>query len=289
MDFGACRALCYHPRFLLLTSQLKTKTMRLFWEIVSLAIRRQLTYRAAIWAGLATNVFFGLLRAFVMIALYAARDEVAGLTLQDAITYTALSQAIIAYLSIFGWWDVMESVNSGEVAADMLRPMSYLRFWMASDLGRALVNMLLRGATILLIYSLFVDLSMPQTLWQWFALPPALFFSWLLSFGYRFLVNLAAFWTPNARGIGRFAFGIVWVLSGFYMPLRLYPDWFRTLCEMTPFPAMVSTPLEIFLGLLDGPALLWALLNQLIWAAALLVIAHFVLNRGVRRLVIQGG
>ncbi|MCC6458115.1 MAG: ABC-2 family transporter protein [Caldilineaceae bacterium] len=263
--------------------------MRLFWEIVSLALRRQLTYRAAMWAGLATNIFFGLLRAFVMIALYDARPEVAGVTLQEAITYTALSQAIIAYLSIFGWWDVMDSVNSGEVAADMLRPMSYLRFWMAADLGRALVNIVLRGFTIIAIYGLFVDLSLPQTARQWLALPPALFFGWLVSFGWRFLVNLAAFWTPNARGIGRFAFGLIWVLSGFYMPLRLYPDWFRTLCELTPFPSMVSTPLQIFLGLLDGPELLWALFNQILWSVILLAVAQLVLNRGVRRLVIQGG
>src|SRR5262245_34897019 len=100
--------------------------MRLYWEIVSLSLRRQVTYRAATWAGLATNLFFGLLRAFVMVALYGGRNEVAGLSIQDAITYTALSQAVIAYLSIFGWWDVMESVNSGEVAADLLRPMNYL-------------------------------------------------------------------------------------------------------------------------------------------------------------------
>lgn len=38
----------------------------------------------------------------------------------------------------------MESVNSGEVAADMLRPMSCLRLRMASDLGHATVNLLLR-------------------------------------------------------------------------------------------------------------------------------------------------
>jgi ABC-2 type transport system permease protein len=263
--------------------------MRLFWEFVTLALRRQLTFRAAMWAGLATNVFFGLLRALIMIALYDARPEVAGMTLQDAITYTALSQAIIAYLSIFGWWDVMDSVNSGEVAADMLRPMSYLRFWMAADLGRALVNLFLRGFTIIAIYSLFVELSLPQTPWQWFAVPAALFFAWLVSFGWRFLVNLAAFWTPNARGIGRFAFGLVWVLSGFYMPLRLYPDWFRAFCELLPFRSMVSTPLEIFLGLLDGPELAWALLNQIIWSLILVAVAQLVLNRGVRRLVIQGG
>jgi ABC-2 type transport system permease protein len=263
--------------------------MRLFWEIVLLAVRRQLTYRAAMWAGLATNIFFGLLRAFVMVALYGAREQVAGLTLQDAITYTALSQAVIAYLSIFGWWDVMESVNSGEVAADMLRPMSYLRFWIAADLGRATVNFVLRGATILLLYSIVVELTLPTSSLQWAAFLMAILFSWLVSFSWRFLVNLASFWTPNARGFGRFAFGIVWVLSGFYMPLALYPDWFRTLCEMTPFPSMVSVPLEIFLGTLSGTEIVQAMIYQLAWAVALLFLATFVLNRGVRRLVIQGG
>ena len=263
--------------------------MRLFWEIVLLALRRQLTYRAAMWAGLVTNLFFGLLRAFVMIALYDGRNEVAGLTIQDAITYTALSQAIIAYLSIFGWWDVMESVNSGEVAADMLRPMSYLRFWMGVDLGRALVNLVMRGATILLIYALFVKLSLPTTLWQWLLFVPVLLLSWLVSFGWRFLINLAAFWTPNARGIGRFGFGLTWVLSGFYMPLSLYPEWFQRLCEMTPFPAMVSTPLQLFLGQLSGPQLAWAIAHQALWSIALVALAHLILNRGVRRLVIQGG
>jgi ABC-2 type transport system permease protein len=265
------------------------RTMRLFWEIVSLSLRRQVTYRAATWAGLATNLFFGVLRAYVMIALYAGRSEIAGLTIQDAITYTALSQAVIAYLSIFGWWDVMESVNSGEVAADMLRPMSYLRFWMAADLGRALVNIVLRGATILLIYRIFVPLTLPTSLWQWLAFFMAVLLGWLVSFGWRFLVNLAAFWTPNARGIGRFAYGVMWILSGFYMPLALFPDWFRTLCEMTPFPAMVSTPIEIFLGQISGLQIAEALLNQAIWSIVLLAVAQLVLHRGVRRLVIQGG
>ncbi len=263
--------------------------MRLFWEITRLALRRQLTYRAAAWAGLATNIFFGLLRALVMIALYGARDQVAGMTLQDAITYTGLTQAVIAYLMIFGWYDVMDSVHSGEVASDLLRPLGYIRFWLAVDLGRALVNLVLRGVTIMLAYALFVDITYPSSAGHWLALALAIALSWLVSFAWRFLVNLAAFWSPNARGIGRFAFGIVWVLSGFYMPLRLYPEWFQAICQATPFPALVNTPVEVYLGLLEGPALLLALLHQAAWAAALLALAHFGLSRGVRRLVIQGG
>jgi ABC-2 type transport system permease protein len=58
---------------------------------------------------------------------------------------------------------------------------------------------------------------------------------------------------------------------------------------MTPFPAMVSTPLQIFLGTIDASTMYLALLSQLLWGIALLFIAHLVLRRGVRRLVIQGG
>ena len=167
--------------------------MRLFFEIVHLALRRQLTYRGAMWAGLVTNVFFGLLRAMVMIALYAGRPEVAGMTLQDAITFTGLSQAVIAYLSFWGWYDVMNSVNTGEIAGDLLRPFSYFRFWLAVDMGRSIVNLLLRGGTILVVYAFFVDLVVPTSLLQWAALLLALSLGWLVSFSWRFLVNLSAF------------------------------------------------------------------------------------------------
>jgi ABC-2 type transport system permease protein len=117
----------------------------------------------------------------------------------------------------------------------------------------------------------------------------SLVLSWLVGFAWRFLVNLAAFWTPNAQGIGRFAFGMAWVLSGFIMPLRFYPDWFITLANFTPFPAMVNTVVEIYLGVLSGPQMVQALLTQLVWFFILTAVAQVVLKAGMRRLVIQGG
>ena len=93
--------------------------MRLFWEISKLAFQRQLTYRAATLAGLATNFFFGMLRASVLIALFHGQSEIAGMTINDAITFTALTQAAIALLSLFSWYEVMDSVYSGAVSSDM--------------------------------------------------------------------------------------------------------------------------------------------------------------------------
>jgi ABC-2 type transport system permease protein len=183
----------------------------------------------------------------------------------------------------------METVNTGEVAADLLKPMNYFNFWLAVDFGRALVNLLLRGVPMMLLYALLFHITVPTTLGQWLAFALALFLSWLVGFAWRFLVNLAAFWTPNAKGIGRFAFGITWVLSGFLMPMRFYPDWFVTLANLTPFPAMVNTVVEIYLGVLTGPEMVQALLFQLIWFGILVAVGQVVLQAGVRRLVIQGG
>ena len=71
--------------------------MRIFWELSKLAFQRQLTYRAVILAGLATNFFFGMLRASVLIALYHGQSEIAGMTITDSITFTGLTQAAIAF------------------------------------------------------------------------------------------------------------------------------------------------------------------------------------------------
>jgi ABC-2 type transport system permease protein len=263
--------------------------MRLFWELCKLAFQRQLTYRAATLAGLATNFFFGMLRAAVIAALYGARQEVAGLSLAAAVTFTGLTQATIGYLSLFSWYEVMNSVYTGDISSDLLKPMNYFVFWMAQDLGRATVAFLLRGLTMMIAYALVFDVVWPHSATQWLALAVTLALSWLVSFSWRFLINLAAFWTPNALGVGRFAFGLSWFLSGFLMPLRFFPDRFVRLCNLTPFPATINTVVEVYLGVLTGPQLIRALLGQVLWVLILVMTGQLVLRAGVRRLVIQGG
>ncbi len=263
--------------------------MRLFWELCKLSFQHQLTYRAATLAGLATNTFFGVLRAAVLIAFYGAQDEVVGLSLQGAITYTGITQAIIAYLYIFGTYDLMQSIYTGEVAADLLKPMSYFRFWVAREIGRSMANLLTRGLGIMLLYTLLFDISYPTGLTQWLALLLSTFLALLISICWRFLINLAAFWTPEAKGIGRFAFGITWITSGFAMPLRFFPDWFNTLCHFTPFPGLINTSVEVYLSLLTGFDLLQALALQVFWVLVLMLMCQVVLRAGVKRLVILGG
>jgi ABC-2 type transport system permease protein len=175
------------------------------------------------------------------------------------------------------------------VSADLLKPIGYFRFWLAQDLGRATAQLALRGLPLLAAYAFLFHITTPGPVVQWLALLLSLGLAWLVSFSWRFLVNLAAFWIPNAVGIGRFVFLTAYFLSGFLMPLRFFPEWFSRLCYLTPFPQVVNTVVETYLGVLSGPEQIGALLGQLAWAAVLIAAGQIVLRAGVRRLVILGG
>ncbi|HZU87504.1 MAG TPA: ABC-2 family transporter protein [Anaerolineaceae bacterium] len=265
--------------------------MALFFKLVWTSLKQQTTYRAAIAAGLATNLFFGFLRAAVLIALFASTQtrQMGGMDQVDSINFVAISQAVITFLVIFGNNDLMRTVYSGEVGSDLLKPLSLFTYWMARDLGKALVNLVLRGMLFMLLFSIFYEVRLPQGVENWLAFFISLCLAWLVSFAWRFLVNLASFWTPEAIGIGRAAFAFSQLLSGFYMPLNLLPEWFGKLAAYTPFPSILNTPLQIYLGKLGGADLPGAFFAQFLWFLGLCGLCMLALRAGVRRLVVQGG
>ena len=263
--------------------------MNTFLCLILTSAKRQMAYRTAMWAGLATNLFFGILRAAVMYALYQGKPAVNGLSMAGAVTFVALTQAMIAFTSIFGSTDIMKTVYSGDISTELLRPMNFFGYWLARDLGGSLVNLAGRGIFFMAVFGLIYAVSLPNGAVGWLGFLISLGLGWLISYSWRFLVNLAAFWTPDAAGVGRGLFGLAQILSGFFIPLRLLPDWFSRFCAFTPFPFMVNTPVEIYLGILSGTELINAILWQAAWLVVLFLLAQVVYHAGIKRLTLQGG
>src|SRR5574342_686658 len=188
---------------------------RAYVALARMAFQRQLAYRFANLSGLLTNGFFGLLRAYVLIALFGARSagRVAGYSVRDAITYTGLTQALIAYTALWGWWDLMRSIRTGEVASDLSRPLDFFWYWCAQDFGRAAAQLLVRGLPIMAASALVFRITLPPTPLHWLALLAALALALFVSFCWRFIVSLSAFWMQDAVGIGRMAWIAVTFLS----------------------------------------------------------------------------
>ena len=263
--------------------------MRLYLEVAKKSFQRQITYRSATIAGLLTNLFFGILRASVMIAVYGAAIRVAGYTLTDAITYTGVTQGLIAAVALWGWFDMLNSIKSGEVANDLSRPFDYYGFWLAQDMGRGLYQLVARGVSMVLAFSLLFHITLPDTLGQWWLTLISIGLGMLLSFAWRFMVSAAAFWVMDAVGFARMAYFLVLFPSGFLIPLDFMPDWLQRVCNATPFPGIINTPLTIYLGHARGVDALALILSQLAWAAVLIALGRLVLEAGRRKLTIQGG
>jgi len=123
--------------------------MRLYWEVARRALQRQLAYRTENLAGAVTNIFFGYLRAAVLLAVYQATSNVGGYDAEAAVTYAWITQALIMVVALWGWWDVELTIRTGDVVSDLAKPFSYLGFWVARDLGRAAYYVMFRAAPIL--------------------------------------------------------------------------------------------------------------------------------------------
>lgn len=263
--------------------------MRLYWEVAKRSFQRQLAYRAATLAGLVTNAFFGYLRGAVFIALFATRPEVSGWDVRDALTYTWLTQALIMIVQMWGGWEISDNIKTGDVASDLSRPFEYYVYWLARDLGRAAYHVLARGFPTLLIGFFFYDLLLPPAPTIWPLLAVTLTLSVVMSFAFRFLVNVTAFWLLDIQGVAAVVGVGMMFLSGFMVPVVFFPGWLQTVVEWLPFAGIVMLPIEVYLGKVTGMALLVELGRYAVWAAVLIAAGRLALAAGERRLVVQGG
>ena len=263
--------------------------MRLYYEIALRSFRRATAYRSAYIAGLLTNAFFGALRCFVFIALYGAGGRVAGFTLADAISYTWVTQSLI---SIGAGWidsrDMMQTIRSGDVVTDLMRPWSFFGYWLSRNLGERIFNLLVRGSMTYVIGVLYFRAHIPTPA-EALGFTASISLALLASFGLQFLVNLTAFWLIDNTGILMITNLVHQFFSGFLLPIAFFPASLATLAGLLPFQAITGLPAQVFLGQICGADLPRTLLLQLFWALVLCSLAWLVLRAAMRKVVIQGG
>jgi ABC-2 type transport system permease protein len=196
---------------------------------------------------------------------------------------------MIMTIFIYGWQDLALRIRSGDIAGDLVRPIHPLRASLAFDLGRALYHALFRGIPPLLIGAIVFRLVIPAGLFEWIAFAVSVVLAIVVSFAFRAIYNVVAFWTTDHRGSLLLGGIAVNLFSGFIVPVPFFPDWLAAIANATPFPSMIQLPIDIFIGRAVGIDVLPILAVQLAWAVALLLVANGLFARGVRRLVVQGG
>lgn len=263
--------------------------LRFYIEVARTAFRRQLIYRWANLAGLLTNAFFGAILSYVVIALFQARHSAGGYHLGDTLRYVWLVQAMIMPVLPFGWFDLMLTIRSGEVVADLSKPCDFYWYWFSREVGRDLYYVLFRGLPTYLIGMLLFGFGVPAAPGQWLAFAGSLALGATLGIAYRFLYNITAFWIIEGRAAGNMAAQAAFFFSGAIIPLAFFPPWLHAIAGWLPFNGLMNVPAEVFLGKVSNGALLFEIARQLAWVVVLTLGARAITAVATRRVVVQGG
>jgi ABC-2 type transport system permease protein len=269
-----------------------TTSLRTFTALAAAGFRRYSTYRQASAAGAFTNTVFGFLRCYVLLGAAAgtATGLAGGYDRTQLATFVWFGQGLLPVVLLWGWTELADRIRTGDVAADLFRPVDPVVSYLAADLGRAGHAVLTRLIPPVLVGFVFFDLYAPRRAQTVPLFAASVLFALLTCFGCRYLVNALAYWLHDVRGPL-----ILWTLSsgvlvGLYFPLRFLPDWAAVaLWVGTPFPSLLQAPLDVLVER-DPPALQVGMVGlQAVWAALTLAAARAVQRRAERHLVVQGG
>jgi ABC-2 type transport system permease protein len=260
-----------------------------YMAVFGARFRMMLQYRAAALAGIGTQVFFGLIFVMVYEAFYRASSAQQPMSYPEVRTYIWLGQALLAMLPWNVDREVRDMVRSGAVGYELLRPLDLYALWYCRALAWRVAPTLLRSVPLVAVAIPFLGMGLPPSLASAGAWALSMVGALVLGCAMTTLMNISLLWTLSGEGVAQLVPVLVLVFSGMLVPLPLYPDWMQPLLNALPFRGLIDIPFRLYLGHLPPEQALPLFGYQLAWTAALVLLGRWVLARGTRRLVIQGG
>ena len=264
--------------------------MRPLIAIVSARFRLLLQYRAAAFAGLITQVVFGLIIMMAYQAFY--RSSPIGehpLSIHQVVTYIWLGQALLAILPWNGDPEIRDLVRSGGVAYELLRPVDLYTYWYARAIALRTAPTLLRAVPMVILAMTLFGMKPPSDAGSALGFATVMVGTLAMSCAITVLVGITLMWTISGEGIIYLLPSVVMLLSGMLVPIPLFPDWAQPILEFLPFKALVDAPYRVYLGNIPIEDLGWVILHQWAWIIILVLAGRALLKRGLKRMVIQGG
>ena len=267
--------------------------MKKYWSFFKMHLMAGLQYRAAALAGMSTQLVWGAMEVLLYRAFWLEQPERFPMGMEALSSYIWLQQAFLTLFALWNWdYDVLESVKTGSVSYELLRPADLYSMWMAKSISARMSRAALRMVPVILASALI-----PAPFGLRLRISPAAFGVFLLSAvlmvlvvcGYTLLVYALTFYVTDPNGLMVVSVAAADLLGGAIVPLPFMPEGFRRFAELTPYASMQNVPLRIFSGdipLSEAPAVMGL---QAFWIIVLISAGYFLTRSGLRRALILGG
>jgi len=246
------------------------------------------TYRANIFAGVASALFMLAARYALWLALFSTGNG-GYVTLAETMTYFVIVDILMIWTTSSFGDRIGGDIQSGDIAQYIIRPYSYHFQLLAGLHSTAVARTLTHSLPILVAALIFIGLLPPANVLT------AVFFvlSAILGGVIYILVDLiisySAFWLTDFWYISWHRRALFSLFGGTVIPLWFYPDWLLRMASLLPFQYALFSPLGIYLGRITGHDIAWVFAMQIFWICILFAIERLVWYKAQKKIVVQGG
>lgn len=265
------------------------QSVRTYRECVRLGFMNTLAYRLRYYTGIVTYFIYVSVYYFIWKAIYEHSSSIEGFDFGHILTYIAIGWIIRSFYFNNIDQDMAEHVMDGRLAMDLIKPINTQSMYIAHALGESLFRAgmltLPTAALILLVF----PVRLPASALHFGAFLLSVIFSFFLVAAINFAVGTLAIRLKSILGLLRAKYFLLELFSGLLLPISFFPEIFQKLFRVMPFQYISYIPVLLYLGKINGRAILGSLALQVLWVIVLLAIGAAMWRWSSRKITIQGG
>ncbi len=268
--------------------------MMAYISMFKIRLANNLQYKVAAWAGIATQFAWGGMYILLYTAIYKYSPVDKPMELSQLTSYVWLGQAFLALVAL--WYrdsGLFEMIMSGNVAYELVRPISLYPMWYSRMLSQRIASAALRFLPILLVSGFLIPapygLSAPSSVLAFLLFLLSMSMGVLMAVAYTMVMTVSVFKTLSP--IGSFTlFGLFGeLMAGMLIPLPLMPEVVQKILRLLPFWLTWDFPFRIYTGHIPVSEAMSGFLLQLFWTTVLVGIGITWLAGARKKIIIQGG
>jgi ABC-2 type transport system permease protein len=253
-------------------------------QVYLMELRKLITYRADFWVNFIGRTFFTLVIAYYLwLAIFEARgvDTLKGFTMNKMVLYYLMVPIIFRMQQGETIGAISREIYDGSLNKYLLYPLNYYQYKITTYLANSTFY-LLQMIFLLVVYNLFLY---DPTVYQFSIANSIMFlvtmlFACLAYFALNSITEMVAFWADNIWSLGVIIRFFSSFLGGGMIPLAFFPGWAQEALNYTPFPYLISLPVNILLGSVSATAFLQGIGILVFWFLFFMFISNLLWNKG---------
>ncbi|MBR3281512.1 MAG: ABC-2 family transporter protein [Clostridia bacterium] len=251
-----------------------------------------LQYRFSALAGLATQFFWGIMMIFIYEAFYK-NGVPSAMNWQELVSYIWLGQAFFALLFFrVTDTDIMESIRSGQVAYEFVKPLNLYWMWFSKIIAKRLSAGVLRFIPVIIVAVLLpqnYSLKGPISIEGLLLFIITMILGLIISTALAMIIHTFMFYTTTSKGLFNIYGNLADFFSGMIIPIAFMPIAIQTVCYIFPFRLCMDLPMRVYIGNISAVEGIQTVLVQIAWILALVLFGNYMMKKVSKKLIVQGG